>query len=475
MEKDFKLPFSIRLIEYFNDQDPIVHYTNSDENCKEIDEFILSLISLPNEPNLDPNLNNFITQSSYYENTYFIAFYFSYADVKAPFFHHKMIIIITSKTQLNGLENKPIYYEFTDFIKQQMVKRFEQFKKDVIVEYQKYSLIKKNKPEIFKQYAGKNTDFLSLIEKYKIPFGTDIPKEIEENYMDCFILNDDDSKSNNNFSSIFDMEEFSTKCNILINSFINWKYNRYYIENEKENQPFRIGEMHFNDFSKYIELNHNKIDQMTIKLLHFSKNRILNHLLYAINTGRTLIFKTNKYTDDVISFSKKLGMLFPFWNEKEDLKIFDKKINSEEAREFVISICPDFEGVVHNSLNFSYIDWDKSFFEGCLCPKDCFISSITNSESVSSESIYMLLLNKNLNDYADLFISLCAKYRNNVPTSYHRAKEVLDQLEFSKYDEDILLYWSHYAVSKSKRPILITFKNIAGHGIVAFKSQFPKQ
>ena len=484
MEKEtsFIQPFVIRLIESIgkdSTEDPIVHYSNGDENSQNINDFILNVNSFRNELELDLQLNSFIIQSSIYQNIHFIAFHFSFAEVKAPNFFHKMYLLFSSKKPLSGLENMPIFGELIDFIKQQMIKQFEKFKKDFIYEYQKYSLIKKHNPEEYKQVSDKNTYFLSLIEKYKIPFSADISPELENNYMDCIIIKDDQSKSNrtdltNIFESSFDMNGFVEKCNALMNSFYNWKYDRYYLKYENEMMKFRIGEMPFIDFTKYVELNSKYLNNLNISLLSFSKTRILHHLIYAMNTGRTIIFKTSKYADEVLLFSKKLGMICPFWNEADHLKVFDHKITIAEAREYAITICPEFEGQHHNNNTISYIDWDKSYFEGVLCPQDCCISKISDSNGLTSESNYILLLSKRINDYADLFIALCAKYVFNVPTSFHKAKEVFEQLGFSQYDEDILSFWSHVAVSKTKRPIILSFKNRAGHGIASFKPFFHK-
>ena len=470
-EKEFKQPFVIRLIE-MQDKHHVVFWSNGGEETKIIDDFIKSVLSLPIDFELQIPQKNSIIQTSKYQNIYFIAYYFSLPDIRIRNFVHNCVLTISSERKIYVLENMKIFHELTDFIYGESKKLFDQFKIQFVHEYQKLLLKIKNNPENSKIFEERNTKYKSILSKLQIDVPNDGLLDSNQDLDKCLLLNEENNQSEEpSLQDLFNLQKFGEKANQMSEQYENWLFDRYETENKYQKFHFLIGKMNFIQISKYLKEKNEKLENSNIKLLNLSKIRVLDHLLYALHTGRTLIFKTTKNKNDVIEFSKKLGMLCPFWNENEHLKIFDKEISIDDARSYSIVMCSEFSTKFSKEESrYTFVDWDLCIFKGILCPNDSFITKITDSNHISNETMYLMILCKRFNDVSDHFVSLLARFDWNVPTSNNKAKQVLREFEFSIYDEDILLFWTHFIVSKQRRPVLLSFRNKTGTGFLAFPS-----
>ena len=442
---------------------------NSGPSIKNVDELMWYVVTTPAAQ--DSNLSNSPPSifSSYFDSNYFVSFYMLIPDSEARGFTRTVSVCICGKKQIeNTLRSNGIINEIAILFQKSVQDSLPSFKKEISEYVGSLKSTMKENPDFVSLLSSIELEIKPLMESLNIE--SDINQKAQSPEKFTKINNDlRDVKNLFNFDALVKgLEDILDKCNKNMSILCKiMKYGQY-----NEDRPYfdfgNIPGSDFPNFAKQVFEYNSKIYSQKSKLDVLIKSKIFYHIIYSLLSGFPLIIESKDNFDDAIILGKKFSLFIPFFqqssifiqsntnnetdNQNDALKMSEVVLNNQ------ISIC---RCLIRESIHgyASYLNIDKCFYEGSLCPQQSFIFSNFDFSDLTKEASILLLSFTRLKDLGNRYVQLIQKIIEQNTEYMRDMKKFLYNLGYNEADSPILQNWI-YSASKEFDFSVVVFPQI---------------
>ena len=478
--------FSCYIFEFHQGHIPEILW-NCGDSIQNVDELMWYVVTTPAAQ--DSNISNSAPSifSSYFDSNYFISFYMLIPDSEARGFTRTVSVCICSKKEMEStLRANGYINEISNLFQKSVQDSLPSFKIEMSRYIGSLKATMKEYPESIPLLHSIETEIQPLIELINIEPDLNQKAETPEKYSK---INNDlrDVKKLFNFDSLIQgLEDILSRCNNnmnVINQIMNFsQYN--------ENTPFfdfgNIPGDSFPIFAKQAFDYNSEIYPQKTKLNVLMKSKIFHHILYSLLSGFPLVIESNEHFDDAIILGKKFSLFIPFFQQSSlyiqdfnnhrssdgNTEIDNEPLKLSKALKNPITIC---RNIIKESIHeyVSYLNIDKCFYEGPLCPQQSLIFNEFDFSNLTNESSYLLLSFARLKELGNKYVYLVEKILEQNHEYMKDMKKFLNTYGYNEADSPILQNWI-YSVSKQFNFPVVVFPQIpvVPEGILVYYEEY---